>query len=325
MWVFFQLNIPTFMYKTLLHSLLFFLLLGCAASKQNLKKDYVFASKSGKNSYLNAYNKSLQLWQVPFKEENINTSLGRAHVIVSGPANGKAVVMLHGMDATSTMWFPNIKALTKNHRVYAIDFLMEVGKSQSVEKTLSKQEIITWYHEIFNHYQLKDFAVIGASKGGWLATLLASQKESKIDKLVLLSPAQTFMNIDKAGKASAALFLKAFPSRKKLEKTLTAFSYYPARIPEDYKRQFFLANKHAKKNSSFLQLQPYSDNELKTITIPVLVLVGDHDIINSSEALTRAQQLLPNSETKTITDAGHFLSIDQPQAVNKIMLDFLKK
>lgn len=228
------------------------------------------------------------------------------------------------MDATSTMWFPNIKALSKNHRVYAIDFLNEVGKSKSVEKSLSKEEIVKWYNEIFHHYKLKKFDLIGASKGGWMATLLATQDKNKIDKLVLLSPAQTFRGIDKAGKASSALFLKIFPTRKKLNKTLDAFSFYPHNINPIYKNQLYLANKHAKTNSRFLQLQPFSNDDLKKIKIPVLVLIGDHDIINSGESLIDAKKNLPNCKTEVIKNAGHFLSIDQSQAVNKEVLDFLK-
>ncbi len=312
------------MYKLFLKTIILLLLVSCEAAKEKEINDYVFKRKSDKKSYINSYNKSLQLWDVPYKEENVVTSFGTAHVIVSGPNDGKDLVLLHGMDASSTMWFPNIKALSKNHRVYAIDFLNEVGKSQSTEKSLSKEEIVSWYTEIFNHYKLKEFAVIGASKGGWLATLLASQKGNKIDKLVLLSPAQTFQNVDKAGKASAALFLKIFPSKKKLNKTLDAFSFYPEKINPIYKNQFYLANKYGKSSSNFLQMQPFSDDDFKKITIPVLVLIGDHDVINSDLSLTRAQKFLSNSTTKTITNAGHFVSIDQSQTVNKLIVDFLK-
>lgn len=312
------------MYKTLLKIVLVLALTSCSSLKGKAPKDYVFKSKSAKKSYIDAYNKSMQLWDVPYKEEDIRTSLGKAHVIITGPSNGAPVVLLHGMDATSTMWFPNIRALSASYRVYSIDFLNEAGKSQSIEKSLSKEEIVDWYGEIFNHYKLRDFTLIGASKGGWLATLLAVQKESRAAKLILLSPAQTFQGIDKAGKASKALLLKVFPSRKKLKKTLEAFSSHPERIPSVYKNQFYLANKHTKSSSSFLQMQPFSDNELKQINVPVLVVIGDRDIVNSEETLSRAGKTLSKSKIVTLKDAGHFLSIDQSEKVNKLMIDFMK-
>lgn len=312
------------MRKLIIKMFILFLIISCSTTKEKKIDDKVFKRSSEKKAYLDSYNKSLKVWDVAYQEENVQTSFGTAHVIVAGPKEGSALVLLHGMDASSTMWYPNIKALSKNHRVYAIDFLNEVGKSQSNEKSLSKEEIVTWYNEIFNHYKLKNFDVVGASKGGWIGTLLASQKGSKIDKLVLLSPAQTFQNIDKAGKASSALFLKTFPSKKKLKKTLDAFSFYPDKINPAYRNQFYLANKHAKPNYSFLQMQPYSDDELKKITIPVLVIIGDNDIVNSDETLARAKKHLSNSKTEKLKNAGHFLSIDQSQTVNKLILDFLK-
>ena len=312
------------MSKLLPKFLLLFLIVGCASSKKVKFDDYVFQTKKEKNAYITSYNKALKLWDVPYTEEDIKTSFGTAHVIMAGSKNEKPMVLLHGMDASSTMWYPNIKALAKNHRVYAIDFMMEPGKSTLSAKPLSPEEIITLYNEIFNHYKLKNFDIVAASRGGWIATLLATQRKNSIDKIVLLSPAQTFKFIDKVGKTSSALMLKLFPSEKKFGKTLETFSTHPEKISPVYKRQFYLANKYAKSNSSMLKMHPFSDDELKMIDNPVLVIIGDQDVINAEDSLERAQKYLSHNKTKTIKDAGHFLSIDQSKIVNDAMIDFLK-
>ncbi|MBZ4042576.1 alpha/beta fold hydrolase [Flavobacterium hibisci] len=312
------------MTRFLLKFMLLVMLFGCASSKKAKFEDYVFHTKKEKQSYLNSYDKALKLWNIPYTEENIKTRFGNTHVIIAGPKNGKDLVLLHGMDASSTMWYPNIKALAKNHRIYAIDFLMEPGKSNLTANPLAKEEIVMWYNEIFAHYKLKKFDIAGASRGGWIATLLAVQKENPIDKIVLLSPAQTFKFIDKMGKTSSALMLKLFPSEKKFGKTLKTFSTHPEKIDPAYKRQFYLANKYAKSNSSMLKMTPFSNDELKSIKNPVLVLIGDKDVINSAESLEKAKEFLPNGKTKIIKDAGHFLSIDQSKMVNDAMIDFLE-
>ncbi|MBP1222736.1 alpha/beta fold hydrolase [Flavobacterium sp. 1355] len=311
------------MLKKSLQIVILFLFIGCSSTKTKFE-DYSFKTKKEKDSYTASYNKALKLWDIPYTEENIKTSYGTAHVIIAGPKNGKDLVLLHGMDASSTMWYPNIKVLAKTHRVYAIDFLMEPNKSVLKDKPLSLEEIVIWYNEIFNHYKLKKFDIVGASRGGWIATLLATQKHNSIDKIVLLSPAQTFKFIDKIGKTSSALMLKLFPSEKKFGKTLNTFSTHPEKISPAYKRQFYLANKYAKSNSSMLKMHPFSDDELKSIQNPVLVLIGDHDVINGEDSVERAQKYLVNSKTKIIKDAGHFLSIDQSKITNTAMIDFLE-
>jgi pimeloyl-ACP methyl ester carboxylesterase len=72
-----------------------------------------------------------------------------------------------------------------------------------------------------------------------------------------------------------------------------------------------------------LKMLPFSDKELESIQNPVLVLIGDKDVINSEESLERAQKHLSKSETKIIKDAGHFLTIDQPKIVNDAIINFL--
>ena len=313
------------MKKIIILFVLSLFLKGCNTTKDTKIDDYVFKRKQEKSKYIKAYNETLKLWKIPFQEENIKTSYGTAHVIITGPKNAEPLILLHGMDASSTMWYPNIKALSKNHRVYALDFLMEPGKSVSCGETISKEETITWYNEIFKHYNLKKIKLVGASRGGWLATLLASQDNHIVSKMVLLSPAQTLENLDKMHKASSALMFKLFPNKKKLENTLNAFAFYPEKIHPIYKNQFFLANKFAKTNMSFIQMQPFSKEEIEKITIPVLIMIGDNDIVNSQKSLEKGNELLPKGEMVTIENAGHFLTIDQPEVVNQKIIDFLEK
>lgn len=310
------------MLKSALKIAVLFLFVGCASTQKF--SDYSFKTKKDKDSYIKAYNKSLKLWNVPYTEEDVKTTFGTAHVILAGPKNGKKLVLLHGMDASSTMWYPNIQALAKDHRVYAIDFLLEPNKSVSTGKSLSAEEIVNWYNQIFDHYKLTKFDIVAASRGGWIATLLATQKENSINRIVLLSPAQTFQFIDKFNKTTSALMLKLFPNEKKFGKTLNTFSTHPEKISPIYKRQFYLANKYAKSNSSMLKMTPFSEKELEMIQNQVLVLIGDHDVINGEESVERAKKYLVNSKTKVIKDAGHFLTIDQSKVVNDAMIDFLK-
>lgn len=297
------------------------LLSSCAVTRDS--NDFVFPTKTGKLLYLRSYNNALRLWKVKFTEQDIKTSYGLAHVIVSGPKNGKPVVLLHGTDASSTMWYPNIKALSQKYRVYAIDYPMETGKSLATVKEMDPKDMIVFYNEIFAHYNLTDISIVAASRGGWVATLLALEPVNRVGKLVLLSPAQTFGGVDKITKAFSAVKLKMFPSSKRLNQFFKQFSYYPEKIDHKYKEQFYLANKFGRSKPDLMKMVRFSKTDMQTLKMPVLVLVGDHDVINDEDILVRAAEILPHVETAVIKDAGHFLSIDQAQTVNQKIMDFL--
>jgi pimeloyl-ACP methyl ester carboxylesterase len=71
-------------------------------------------------------------------------------------------------------------------------------------------------------------------------------------------------------------------------------------------------------------MKPFSNKVLKTLQMPVLVLIGDDDIINEKTTVDIAN-MLPKGKGEIIQNAGHFLSIDQAETVNKKMVAFLKQ
>ena len=284
---------------------------------------YIEEVNPGDREYYKAYDKALGLWKIPFHELNIQTSFGKAHVIASGPKNAEPLILLHGMNASSTMWYPNIKALSQNYRVYAIDYLLEPGKSQINAEVKNMNEIMNWYNEIFDQLKLEKFSIIGASEGGWLAVHIALHQKSRIKNMILLSPLQTFIWIRPGSKISSDITYSIAPKRRYLRSVLETMSVNVDKIEMAYIDQYFVATQKAKKSLFMLQMVPFSDKELKSLTMPVLILIGDHDIINKEKSIEQAKELLPYCETGIIKNAGHFLSIDQPETVNARILDFL--
>lgn len=273
--------------------------------------------------YLLAYDRALLLWGVPVEEKDIDTKYGKAHVIVCGPTQGEPLVMLHGMNASSTMWYPNVKTLSQRFRIYAIDFLLEPGKSLCENEVSEVSQIMDWYEEVFEKLSLKKFNLIGASRGGWLATNIALRNREKINKMILLSPAQTFVWIKPGAKIINNIVYTVSPKRKKLRDVLETMSFNVDNIEQAYIDQYYLSTKNAGINKCIMDMKPFSDKELKSIKVPTLLLIGDHDIINDRKSLKRAGKLMPEVETETIRHAGHFLSFDAAAEVNAKMMDFL--
>ncbi|MBC6998537.1 alpha/beta hydrolase [Cytophaga sp. FL35] len=286
--------------------------------------DYITKASSIDSLYYEAYDQTMNLWNVDYEELYIPTTDGIAHVLVSGPKNREPVVLLHGMNASSTMWYPNIQALSENYRVFAIDFLLEPGKSKVYDEVENVEKAIDWYEEVLFVLELDNFHLVGASRGGWMAVNLAFSNQKRIKSMILLSPAQTFTWI----RPSKDLFkniVKLFSSKeKRIEQTLESMSTDVTHIENSYIQQYKLGLETDSENEFILSMRPFSTNKLQTLQMPVLVLIGDDDIINESKTVKIANTL-PKGKGEIINNAGHFLSMDQAEEVNKRMLEFLDK
>ena len=63
--------------------------------------------------------------------------------------------------------------------------------------------------------------------------------------------------------------------------------------------------------------------ELRSITAPTLVLVGDDDMIAGPVCADAIIRELPDSRLVTIPESGHFLYVEQPEAFRAALTDFL--
>ena len=68
-----------------------------------------------------------------------------------------------------------------------------------------------------------------------------------------------------------------------------------------------------------------SDDALRTMTVPTLLLIGEHEVIsNPARALERARRLLPEFEGELVPECRHDMVSSQRDVVDARVLDFLK-
>ncbi|RJE71944.1 hypothetical protein BGP76_07630 [Reichenbachiella sp. MSK19-1] len=276
-------------------------------------------------AYYKAYDKTLGLWQTVYHQVYVPTSYGEAHVVVSGPKDAEPLVLLHGMNASSTMWYPNAEALSKKYRIYAIDYLLEPGKSKVTGEVGSMEQVTDWYTQVVDGLKLERFTLVGASKGGWLAINYALVQRDRVDRLILLSPVQAFAWIKPGLEMVSNLSYAISPSKEDLNEMMSGMSVNADLIAEAYKNQYLLGTKNSEEDILIVKMRPFSDEKLETLDLPVLLLIGDDDAMNSSKTIKEAKKILPQVETETVKDAGHFLSVDQPELINQRILDFIEK
>jgi pimeloyl-ACP methyl ester carboxylesterase len=287
-----------------------------------------FKTAAGEAKYIAAYNATLTLWPVPYESLQIATRWGSTHVLASGPPDAPPLMLLHGMNLSATMWFPNVADLSDHssghYRVYAVDTIGSAGKSVATQPLQSRADFVGWLNDVFDALQLVQSHVLGHSHGGWLALNFALSAPERVNRMILLAPAASFRPL------ASQFYLRGiptmlFPTRSLLTSFMRWMTVDGFVVNELFVEQFVLGMKHVR---SQIKIWPtvFTDDELQQIKARTLLLIGDQEVIyKPTSALIRAKRLIPNIEAEIVPNAGHGLPMEQPVLVNERILGFLNQ
>lgn len=284
-----------------------------------------FRSPQAAQNFLAAYEATLALWPMPHDAQTVETRFGQTHINCAGSTDSPPLFLIHGAQTSSTAWYPNIEALSRHFRVYALDVVDQAGKSVPTRKLQNRQDCADWLCDMLDALNIERAPFVGHSHGGWQVLNLAILAPERIDRMVLLSPAgitrlkvETFLNLIPVFiMPTKRMFYRGFQwsTVKRLD----------FRQPMPLLDQMMQGGTSFKPNELSLGVVTlFSDDELRRIDKSALLLVGDREkAFNAQAMLSRAQTLMPHVETHLIPDAAHLLLIDQPALVNQHMLAFL--
>ena len=287
-----------------------------------------FKSEKAKEEYLTYYDNRAKGWPIPSETKMVDTSFGQTFVRISGPSDVSPLVLLPGSVFNSLMWIPNIEALSKEYRIYAVDNIYDCGRSIYKRKHTNPQDFVQWLDELFTALELGDnIRLMGLSYGSWLTHQYAIQHSQRLKKIVMLAhPA-----IVRANMEFVFRFMLAFLSPDRL----TAFFHWILRdtAQKDERSRAMLDEiigdvklvATCYKPKQTVVPKVVKDEELSGIKIPALFLMGENEkTFNYQKAIERIHKFAPQAQTETILNAGHDLSMAQADVVNQKILAFLK-
>jgi pimeloyl-ACP methyl ester carboxylesterase len=281
-----------------------------------------FKSSKGEAEYVSDYDAALKLWPVPFEEIDIATRFGTTHVIASGSKGSPSLLVLHATGTSSTMWFPNIGALSSACRVYAVDVIGEPGKSRQSRLLRDRVDCADWLGDVMQGLGLKRTNIAGSSYGGWHALNFSLFFPDKIKKIVVFAPDASILPLS----WPVFLLLRLLPYLPIKPNPLKRFFHRDFCLNELFAGQFASGVKHFRYADPRKSIFPsvFSEAELSRINIPTLFIVGENEVIyDPLAALEKVNQLMPDVETRLVPNAGHLVSMEQPAPVNEHILQFL--
>ena len=263
-----------------------------------------------------------------YDELDISTRFGRTHVVVSGPKQAPPLALLHGYMATSTMWSPNIADFSQDHQVYAIDTMGQPSKSIPGEPIRNGADYVAWLTATLDMLPVDRITLVGMSFGGWLALTFAVAAPERVDKLVLLS-AGGFLPIAREFILRGMLMV-FIPTPSTVNSFMRWAGFADVAGKTDgqlVSNLMYLEMKHFRMPpaTSRIAANPMSDDELRALHVPVLLLMGQNEVLyDAATALARARRLIPDFEGKLVPGCRHDMCVSQHRIVDARVLDFLR-
>lgn len=281
-----------------------------------------FRTPEGEAEYIDAYNATLALWPVHFDSQEVNTRWGLTHIIVCGPTEAPPLLLLHGMNLSATMWFPNVAELAHRYRVYAVDTIGSASRSVASRPLKKRADFVDWLHDVCDELGIASTHMLGHSHGGWIALNYALSSPERVKRLILLAPAGALvpLAIQFYVRGIPTLLFPVRPLITNFIRWMTAEGFFPR---EPFVDQFLLGAKHF---TSQIRVLPsvFSDAELSQLRVPTLLLLGAQEVLYDPRvASNRARRLMPNIEVEIIPNSSHGLPMEQPRLVDERVLGFL--
>ncbi|HKV55745.1 MAG TPA: alpha/beta hydrolase [Candidatus Binataceae bacterium] len=244
-----------------------------------------------------------------------------AHVKVAG--QGPALVFLHS--GYGLVWDHSLDLLARDFTIYAPEHPgTSEGDPDAIKPLDDIWDLVLYYYEMFDQLGLEAPAVVGHSFGGMVAAELAATNPKRVGKLVLIdplglwrddSPIPNYMVMPQADIDPLFFHDPNHPARKLVSMNLEE--------PDSIIRVTWALGCTGK------FIWPIPDKGLRKrihrIAAPTLIIWGREDGLTKPVYAEEFHKLIPRSRVEIVANAAHMAPLEQPEAVSKLVSDFLKK
>jgi pimeloyl-ACP methyl ester carboxylesterase len=270
----------------------------------------IYKTESGANQIQAAYREMLNAWPVSKEHLRVPTREGETFVVASGSEDAPPLFLLHGSGTNAAMWGGDVASWSEHFRVYAVDMIGEPGLSAPSRPALGSEAYALWLDDVLRELGVTRASFVGASLGGWLALDYATRRPDRVERLGLLCPGG--IGRQKMGWLLKAILYRPFGKwgQRKTVELVAGLSGPDLVRARDYLAltfTHFLPRKD--------RLPVFSDEELRGLTMPVLVIVGGRDVmLDSRHTVARVEQAIPHAEVHLLPEVAHSI-VGQTEAV----------
>jgi pimeloyl-ACP methyl ester carboxylesterase len=238
--------------------------------------------------------------------------------------DGPAVLLLHSTVVDRRMWDPQVPALVEaGFRAVRCD-LSGFGDSPLPADLYNDADDVL---AVLSSLGVGDFAMVGSSGGGRVALEIAARRPSRVSALLLLCTA--------AGGFERGPELRAFGEREDalLEAgdldgaaDLNAVQWLGPEADQKTIAAVRAMQRHVFDVQWGVDEEPEQrayEYDLEAVTAPTLLVTGAHDLPDFRRIADHLASVIPGAKRLELPWAGHLPSLERPDLVNPLMLEFL--
>ena len=241
---------------------------------------------------------------------------------------GQALLLLHGIGASSGGWLYQLEQLGQRFRLIAWD---APGYENSTPLPAQKPQAADYaqaLHGLVERLLLKDIIIVANSLGGLFAGAYARAHGDRVRSMVLISPTSGY------GAADEALRTERRDTRLKMLDELGPEGMAEKRSPTLFGK---------KVTPEALELTRWSQRRIhpagyrqaiwcldtgrhvedaRHFRKPVLVVCGSEDTVTPETGCKQVATAYPESQYRSLPGLGHVSHIEDPMLLNQIISDF---
>lgn len=171
--------------------------------------------------------------------------------------------------------------------------------------------------------------LVGASMGGMLALHAALRAPQRVASLALLGTTARADTPELIRLRAEACALFEQGRVDEVLRANLAFAFHPANQADAALLQAYLAMIHRAGAAQLIgqnravMARPDLRPRLPGLRCPTLVAVGEADALTPAACAQEIAEAVPHARLHTVAGAGHMLTLEQPEAVTHLLLDWL--
>ncbi len=237
---------------------------------------------------------------------------------------GVPIILLHANSATSAIWASQIASFSAaGYRVIAFD---RRGWGKSIASPASGPQpgsIAGDLDAVADHLKLGRFHLLGVAGGGFAALDYAAWRPERLRSLVI--GASTGRVTD--GEVADFVARIEIPNLRKLPTVYREVGPSYRGAHSDGTQRWTAIEEHARQPEAADQplRTPNTFAKIEAINTPAVVIAADADLLAPPALMRIWAAHLKNHEWLVVSDSGHSVAWEQPDAFNEKVLAFVKR